>query len=92
MSINRFNPRRDANEKDIVNYLKANGLSVERLNTPLDLLVGWNKTNYLVEVKMPGKWLNDKQESFVSDWKGQFIVIDSIDQAERFIKGIKLKQ
>lgn len=89
MSINRFNPKRDANEKAIVDLFKAHQLSVARLNTPLDLLVGWKKVNYLVEIKIPGKWLNSNQEAFVLDWKGQFIVIDSIEQAEKFIKGVK---
>lgn len=89
MSINRFNPKRDANEKEIVDFMRLNGLSVERLNTPLDLLIGWNKKNYLVEIKMKGKGLNDNQINFTNEWQGQFIVIDSIDQALKFIDGVK---
>ena len=89
MSINRYNPKRDANEPEIVDYLKSRGLSVERLNTPLDLLVGYNKRNYLVEVKMPKKHMNDKQVKFTESWKGQFIVINSIEQAAMFANGVK---
>ena len=84
MSINRYNPKRDANEKDIVTYLKNKGLSVERLNTPLDLLVGYEKRNYLVEVKMPGKKLNANQAEFVKDWQGQYIVLSSVSHAVLF--------
>ena len=84
MSINRMNPKRDGNELEIVNYLKSQGLSVVRLNTPLDLLVGYDKRNYLVEVKMPKGKLNDNQVKFIESWKGQFIVINSIEQASWF--------
>ena len=89
MSINRYNPKRDANELEIVNYLKARGLSVERLNTPLDLLVGYKKINYLVEIKMPKKTLNAKQVEFTENWQGQFIVINSIEQAGRFVDALR---
>ena len=84
MSINRYNPRRDANEKEIVEYFQKRGFSVERLNTPLDLLIGYKKHNYLVEVKMPKKNLNANQEEFTSGWKGQWVIIRSVGQAVLF--------
>ncbi len=84
MSINRYNPRRDANEKEIVEYFQKRGFSVERLNTPLDLLIGYKKRNYLVEVKMPNKNLNKNQQEFTDSWKGQFIIIRSVEQAAVF--------
>ena len=87
-SINRFNPSRDANEKEIVNFFKVQGISVVRLNTPLDLLLGYNKKNYLVEVKMPDKKLNKNQIEFTKEWHGQWIKIDSIDQASKLAKAI----
>ena len=81
MSINRYNPKRDANEPEIVEYFKKRGLSVERLNTPLDLLIGYKNHNYLVEVKMPKKNLNANQEKFVAGWAGQHVIIRSVGQA-----------
>ena len=84
MSINRYNPRRDANEYQIVDYLKRRGLSVERLNTPMDLLIGYKKHNYLVEVKMPGKKLNKNQVKFIDSWKGDFEILYSLDDAADF--------
>ena len=84
MSINRYNPRRDANEKEIVEYFMKRGFSVERLNTPLDLLIGYKKRNYLIEVKMPKKNLNANQEKFTAGWQGQWIIIRSIEQAAVF--------
>ena len=88
MSINRYNPKRDKNEPEIVEYFKKRGFSVERLNTPLDIMLGYQKKNYLVEVKMPGKTLNKKQIEFVEGWRGQFIIINSIEQAGRFADGV----
>ena len=88
MSINRFNPRRDKNEPEIFDCLISRGLSVVRLNTPLDLLVGYDKRNYLVEVKMPKGKLNDNQVKFIEGWKGQHFVCHTIEQAERFADGV----
>ena len=92
MSINRYNPRRDANEPEIVEAFKSMGFSVERLNTPLDLLVGWNKVNYLVEVKLPDKKLNENQVIFTDQWKGQYFICYTADDAIRFGREIKFKK
>lgn len=88
MSLHRYDAKRDANEKEIVKFFEIQGISVERLNTPLDLLLGYNKKNYLVEVKMPGKGLNKNQKEFVKEWRGQWIVIESIDQASKLSREI----
>jgi RNA polymerase subunit RPABC4/transcription elongation factor Spt4 len=88
VSLNRYDAKRDANEKDIVEAFKSFGISVERLNTPLDLLLGYDKRNYLVEVKMPNKKLNKKQVEFTENWKGQFIIIYNVDQAIKLAKSI----
>lgn len=87
---NRFDAKRDANETEIVNTFKAKGISVHRLDKPLDLLLGYNKRNYLVEVKVPGKYLNDKQVKFTDEWKGQWIVIDTIERANWLADSIVL--
>lgn len=84
MSINRYNPRRDANEAEIIDVFKSKGISVERLNTPLDLLLGYNKRTYLVEVKIPKNRLNKKQSKFVEGWGGQYFICCNVDQAKRF--------
>lgn len=88
MSLHRYDAKRDASEKEIVKFFQIQGISVERLNTPLDLLLGYNKKNYLVEIKMPGKKLNKKQVEFTKEWRGQWIVIESIEQAGRLSKEI----
>ena len=90
MSLHRYDARRDKNEPEIVKAFESRGISVYRLDKPLDLLLGYNKSNYLVEVKVLGKKLNKNQELFVELWKGQAIIISSIDQAMRFADEIKL--
>jgi len=89
MSLHRWDAKRDANEKEIVKELESHGLSVYRLDKPLDLLIGYNKRNYLVEVKMPDKVLNKNQVEFVDTWKGQFITIRTVEQAERLAREVK---
>lgn len=88
MSLNRYDAKRDENEKEIVKFFQIQGISVARLDTPLDLLLGYNKRNYLVEIKMPGKGLNKNQKEFTKEWRGQWIMIDSIDQASRLAREI----
>ena len=85
---NRFDAKRDANEPEIVNTFQANGISVHRLDKPLDLLLGYNKVNYLVEVKVPGGYFTNSQLEFTQHWKGQWIVINSVEQAEKLAKEI----
>ena len=84
MSLNRWDARRDANEKEIVDTFEALGITVFRLDRPLDLLIGYKRKNYLVEVKVLGKKLNNKQKEFVSWWKGQHFVCYTVDQALKF--------
>ena len=72
MTIHRRNAKRDANEPEIIAFLKAAGASVERLSTKglPDLLIGYRQKTYLVEVKGEGKKLNANQVDFVAGWKG----------------------
>ncbi len=92
MSLHRWDAKRDANEPEIVKVFQKRGISVHRLDRPLDLLLGYNKVNYLVEVKVPGKHLNDKQVTFTEEWKGQWIMIDTVEKAERLADGIVLNK
>lgn len=85
MSLNRYDAKRDANEADIVKEFERHGMTVFRLDRPLDLLVGYNNRNYLVEIKMPKKKLNATQTKFTLDWKGQYFICHTIQQANRFI-------
>jgi len=91
MSINRFNARRDQNEPEIIAAFESRGIKVHRLDTPLDLLLGYNKHNYLVEVKMPNKKLNKNQVKFTNSWKGQYFICWDVGQAQMFADEIVRK-
>ena len=49
----RRDARRDDNEYEIIQALEAIGCTVRRLDRPVDLLVGYRASNYLIEVKNP---------------------------------------
>jgi hypothetical protein len=92
--------RSDNNQKEIVDALRKVGASVLVLSnaknvevgTP-DLLVGHTfrggEENLLMEIKSDGKPLRETQENFKRKWKGQYTVIESPEEALRYIGAIK---
>ena len=95
MKYRAHNAARDGNEKEIVDCLRANGLSVKRLNKPLDLLVGYGGFTVLAEVKMPRnkrgdpKPYTDDQEEFLETWAGGHVLLINIDDAKQLAKRMK---
>lgn len=86
MSLNRYAKRRDATEPEIISALLQCGFSVERLDTPCDLLCGFRGKTFLIECKVEGKKLNENQKDFVARWRGSRMVVlrsaqDAIDFA-----------
>jgi len=70
MSMPRYNPKRDISEPEIVSTLKECGFSVYRLDRPVDLLIGFRGSTYLVECKTGKGKFNANQKEFNSDWRG----------------------
>jgi hypothetical protein len=87
MSRNRYQKERDGNEQEIVDALQAIGCTVQRLDVPVDLLVGYQARNFLMEIKMPGKEkaLTKLQEKFIPEWHGQVRVVTTVDEAIRLV-------
>jgi len=85
----KYRNRRDANEPLVVETLEKFGFSVERLDTPADLLVGHGGMTWLVEVKQPKGRLNEKQSEFAREWKGHFAVIRSAEEAAEWARSVK---
>ena len=82
--------RRDTNEPEIVAVLEAHGLSVERVDKPLDLIVGYGARTYLCEVKNgPKAKLTKFQEAFFGRWRGHATVLTSVKDAEQFARSVK---
>lgn len=76
MSLNRYAKKRDIAEPEVVDTLKKCGFSVERIDRPVDLLVGVPRTRrtHLVEVKTGKRKLNENQRDFVDVWRGSEVV------------------
>lgn len=77
----------DANHRDIRAGLEAVGATVDAKG-PLDLLVGFRGANYLLEVKTAKGKLRASQERFLDRWKGQAVVVRTMDEALKAIGAI----
>jgi hypothetical protein len=75
MSILRHNARADSNQSAIIAALESCGATVQVLATVgngcPDLLVGWCGDTFLIEVKVSGKKLNEKQVAWHESWGGR---------------------
>lgn len=88
----RHAARVDANQAEVVAYLRAQGASVYLVKLPVDLLVGFNGKTALVEVKNPNsaygkKGANPNQADWMASWQGGTVaLVDGIDAAARLLK------
>ena len=78
-------PRRDANEREIIDALEAIGASVVQ-GGPLDLIVGYRGRNYILEVKDGSKppsarKLTPQEDVFIACWEGRADVVESTKEA-----------
>lgn len=83
MSIHRRAAKRDGNETEIKNALKAVGASVVTISAKgvCDLLVGFRGVNYLLETKNKRGKLTPDQETFFEGWQGQAAVVRTVEDA-----------
>ena len=86
----RHNPKRDANEPEIVAALEQLGASVERLNGKdiPDLLIGFRYRNFLAEVKSDHGTLSPGQIDWHSSWRGQVVTLRSAEDATSWFQSI----
>ena len=76
----------DLNQQEIIDALKKIGCTVVAIGTPVDLLVGYRKRNFLIEVKRPGeKVRTETQRDFLADWKGQVRICSTVGEAIRLV-------
>lgn len=83
MSIHRRNPKRDANEREIIEALDQIGCTVTQLSAKgvPDLLVGYRGKNFLIEVKQPKGKLTPDQLEFHAQWMGVIHVVTNPNEA-----------
>jgi hypothetical protein len=71
--------RTDANQQLIMDALRLAGATVQTLHTlgrgVPDLLVDYHGTTCVMEVKVPGKRLNPKQQAWRTTWTGPVYVV-----------------
>ena len=86
----QYKNKRDENEPQIFDILRAHGLSVYPLNQPLDAVCGYRGVTYLVEVKNgPKAKLTKAQEAFLASWRGQHVILCSEAEAEAWCKLVR---
>lgn len=81
--------RTDANQNDIVEYLRDLGFGVVSLaavggGVP-DLVVSKEGFTCLVEVKSDNGKLRKSQEDFIDSWPGQVFVVYNRDDVDRYL-------
>lgn len=84
MGSRRYALKKDGNQDEVVDALRAIGCSVRVMHAPCDLLVGYRLKNLLLEVKNPNAprpRLTLDQIEFRREWRGQFDVVSSVDEA-----------
>lgn len=89
MGLHRYAAKRDNNESEIIQALRAAGCTVQQLSIKgcPDLLVGFidpdtqEPKNYLFEIKGPKGKLTPDEESWINGWSGMVFVIYSIEDA-----------
>lgn len=89
MGLHSYNAKRDSNEPDIIDALRAVGCTVQPLSIKgvCDLLVGIDGINYLLEVKNGKNDLTDDQIKFFETWDGQCAVVRTVEEAIEVIRG-----
>lgn len=81
--------RRDANEAEIVETLRAHGISVALADRPVDLVCGYGGKTWIAEVKVEGGKLTPAQKAFQSTWRGNWAVLRSVADAVDFAREMR---
>jgi len=93
MGLNRYAKKRDKNESQIVYALRLRGADVEKLDTPVDLLIGYRGVTVLAEIKAPRTEPTKTQLAWLSEWKGgRRTVLKTVDDAHALLEDIEASQ
>lgn len=94
--MRRVAARTDANQRQIIEVLRAQGCSVQPLHMVgsgcPDAIVGYRGLNFLIEIKDGNKSasrrrLTEDEAQWHSTWKGQVHTINSVEEAIGLITG-----
>jgi len=91
----RYQAKVDANHGEIVDAFTLAGCSVQDLSRVgqgcPDLLIGCSGENLLVEVKGPKAKLNERRVAWSDRWRGQRIVIRTVEEAVDLVRLTRMK-
>jgi hypothetical protein len=83
----------DGNQQLLVKAARSVGASVEHIHREgrgiPDLLVGWRRRNYLVEVKTLEGELNEVQQAWHAGWRGQVGIGRTPEEILRLIGAVR---
>lgn len=93
MSLNRYAKKRDANERPIAAFLRANGVCLDG-RSPVDFVAGFLNgrgvpENWLLEIKGPDGELTDGQKVFLARWRGPWVVLKTLEDAQRWLRMVR---
>lgn len=77
--------RTDGNAKEIIAALRKMGASVEQIDRPLDVLIGFRGVNIIAEIKTTRGKIRASQKAFMDGWRGSFAVLRSVDDARALL-------
>ena len=84
------NNRRDLNEKQIFDIIRAHGIQVYPTDQPADAVCGFRGVTFLVEVKNgPKAPLTGPQIKFLATWEGQHQILCTDQEAIDWCKHIR---
>jgi hypothetical protein len=85
MTIPRRAQKRDANERGIIDALHAAGYGVLQ-GEKVDLSVWRGERGWLLEVKMPGEKLSNRQREFHATFPARIHVVCSAEEALEVVR------
>ncbi len=87
MGVNRRAAKRDTNEPEIIQALRAAGATVEQLSKKgvPDLLIGFQGSTYLIEVKTAKGKLTPDESTWIEKWNGPVHIVRTIEEALRVL-------
>lgn len=71
--------RTDGNAKELIDYMRKRGASVEQIDRPVDVIIGFRGVSAIAEIKTPRGKLRTSQRLFLDGWRGLSRVLRCVD-------------
>ena len=81
--------RSDGNAREIIDAMRKYGASVEIIDRPVDVLVGFRGVTAIAEIKTPRGKLKASQKAFLEGWRGLSRVLRSVDEGIELLEDMR---